>query len=258
MANLDTLNKIKNSIQFADDSKVNYWSERLGKQLKGYVQIVHGLHIFEPLLYRIRKHNAGSDNLTKAKNYSYFLCSSMLWCPQKQSCARANLPFERRLYMSTTPETAMRECDIKAGDEFTLAKIKPKYKAGWYALKPILLGFGKYEKYYPELYAEEKKVINHNPVLAKFLSDSFIEDADHSSYCFTQLIASKIFTVPEMKCIIYPSTKYPYSKGLNIAYKADEADHNFEFEWAKVCRCTGENTYTPLHEYKDLSQPPFQ
>jgi hypothetical protein len=258
MTDLESLNKIKNSIKNADASKVNYWAERLGQQLKGYVQIVHGLHIFKPLLYRIIRHNSSNKYLIKAENYSYFSCSGMLWCPRRQSCARANLPFERRLYMSTTIETAMRECNINDGDEFTLTKIKPKDIDGWYSLKPVLLGFLEYEKVYPDHSKEERKVVNHEPILAKFLSDSFIEDTDHSGYCFTQLIASKIFTIPGMKCIIYPSTKYPGPKRLNIAYKADDAEKDLEFEWAKVCRCIGGNKHEILYQYEELSQPPFQ
>jgi len=257
MADIEKLKIIKESVKSADDKKINYWVEKFKKQLKGYVQKVCGIYIFKPFIYRIRRHTPSNMNLIKMENYSYFSSSSMFWCPKNQLCARVNLPFERRLYFSSTIETAMSECTIHNGEEFTLTKIRPKDGATWYSLKPILLGFMEYEKYYPEFYAEEQKILKYKPILSKFLSVSFIENTDHSGYCFTQLIASMIFTIPEMKCIIYPSTQNPYSGGFNVAYKVDDAEKDLEFEWAKVCTCKEGNKYDVLYKYKELTQPPF-
>lgn len=257
VADIETLNKIKDAVLKTNASGIDYWVERFKKQMKGYTQTVHGLHGYKPFMYRIRKHDPGDSTLIHKDDFSYYKHSSLFWVPKNQSGARANLPFQRRLYFASSIETAMNECGVKKGDIFTLAKIRPKDSGGWFGFKPVILGFKTYKDNYPEFYKNECEILKTNKDLGVFLSDSFIEDTDHSNYCFTQLIATVLFEIPQMKCIIYPSTKYSDKGGYNVAYCIDQAETELEYEWAKVCYCEGYNAYSEKYQYIDLQQPPF-
>lgn len=231
--------------------KTQYWLDRFGKSIGGMKIIVSGLHIWEPSFFRIRKHKPEEDGAALVHENGIYQYRNLtdLWYPssQKISGGRANLPFERRLYVSSTAECCIKESDLREGDTFTLATISAKNAGQWQAIKPVFIGFIRHKSAYPDQYSQEEKTATKNSDAYQYLSNAFIEDHQRKEYPFTQILSSYLFRIAEMKCLCYPSVRWPMGSAyLNYAFKADVADEFLEISSMQHCIMQGSGAYRVL------------